>query len=102
MHSTKKGNQYYFGMKAHIGVDADSGLVHSVVGTAANVADVTQTDQLLHGQAGHVCGDAGYTGEEKRPEHEGRKVIWSISARPSSYKKHGKESVIGQVKRNIE
>jgi IS5 family transposase len=62
MHSTKNGNQYYFGMKAHIGVDADSGRVHSVVGTAANVADVTQTDQLLHGQEGHVCGDAGYTG----------------------------------------
>ena len=102
MHSTQKGNQYYFGMKAHIGVDADSGLVHSVVGTAANVADVTQTDQLLHGQEGHVCGDAGYTGVEKRPEHEGRKVIWSISARPSSYKKHGKESVIGRVKRKIE
>jgi IS5 family transposase len=49
-----------------------------------------------------VCGDAGYTGVEKRPEHEGRKVIWSISARPSSYKKHGKESVIGRVKRKIE
>ena len=47
MHQTKKGNQYFFGMKAHIGVDADSGLVHSVVGTAANVADVTQDDQLL-------------------------------------------------------
>jgi IS5 family transposase len=93
---------YSYPAKAHIGVDADSGLVHSVVGTAANVADVTQTDQLLHGQEGHVCGDAGYTGVEKRPEHEGRKVIWSISARPSSYKKHGKESVIGRVKRKIE
>ncbi len=44
MHQTKKGNQYYFGMKAHIGVDDDSGLVHSVIGTAANVADVTQVD----------------------------------------------------------
>jgi len=48
MHQTKKGNQYYFGMKAHIGADAESGLVHSVVGTAANVADVTQVDKLLH------------------------------------------------------
>jgi IS5 family transposase len=102
MHQTKKGNQFYFGMKAHIGVDADSGLVHSVVGTAANVADVTQVDQLLHGEETHTAGDAGYTGVHKRLEHEGRKMIWSISARPSSYKKHGKESLIGRMKRKIE
>lgn len=75
MHQTKKGNQYFFGLKAHIGVDADTGLTHSMVGTAANVADVTQVDQLLHGEETHVCGDAGYTGVEKRPEHEGREVI---------------------------
>ena len=49
MHQTKKGNQWYFGMKAHIGVDAASGLVHTVVGTAGNVADVTQAHALLHG-----------------------------------------------------
>ena len=102
MHQTKKGNQYYFGMKAHIGVDADSGLVHSVVGTAANVADVTQVDQLLHGEEAHTAGDAGCTGVQKRPEHDGRKMIWSISARPSSYKKHGKKSLIGRAKRKIE
>jgi len=54
-------------MKSHIGVDAESGLVHSVVGTAANVADVTQVDQLLHGEETYVSGDAGYTGVEKRP-----------------------------------
>ncbi|SNY54105.1 Transposase and inactivated derivatives, IS5 family, partial [Pseudomonas sp. LAMO17WK12:I10] len=59
MHQTKKGNQYYFGMKSHIGVDAESGLVHSLVGTAANVADVTQVDQLLHCEETYVCGDAG-------------------------------------------
>jgi len=102
MHQTKKGNQFYFGMKAHIGVDADSGLVHSVVGTAANVADVTQVDQLLHGEETHTAGDAGYTGVHKRPEHEGRKMIWSISARPSTYKKHGKKCPIGRAKRKIE
>ena len=62
MHQTKKGNQYFFGMKAHIGVDAESGLVHSLVGTAANVADVTQVDQLLHGEETYVCGDAGCQG----------------------------------------
>ncbi|VVQ26021.1 IS5 family transposase [Pseudomonas fluorescens] len=102
MHQTKKGNQYFFGMKAHIGVDADTGLTHSVVGTAANVADVTQVDQLLHGEETHVCGDAGYTGVEKRPEHEGREMIWSISARPSSRRKHGEKSVIGRALRKIE
>lgn len=49
MHQTKKGNEWHFGMKAHIGVDADSGLVHSVVGTSANVSDVSQAHALLHG-----------------------------------------------------
>ncbi len=62
-------------MKAHIGVDAGSGLVHSLVGTAANVTDVTQVGQLLHGEETSVCGDAGYTGVDKRPEHQDRKVI---------------------------
>ncbi|POB00590.1 hypothetical protein C2134_00540 [Chromobacterium sinusclupearum] len=47
MHQTRKGNQWYFGMKAHVGVDAQSGLVHHVAGTAGNVADVTMVDQLL-------------------------------------------------------
>ncbi len=60
MHQAKKGNQWYFGMKAHIGVDDESGLVHSVVGTSANVADVTQVDKLLHGDENVVCADAGY------------------------------------------
>jgi IS5 family transposase len=59
MHQTKKGNQYYYGMKANIGVE-ESGLVHSVVGTAARVADVTQIDNLLHGEENVVCADAGY------------------------------------------
>ncbi len=86
MHQTKKGNQYYFGAKAHIGADDESGLVHSVVVTAANVADVTQVAKLLHGEENVVCADAGYTGVEKREEHAGRKVIWQIAARHSTYK----------------
>jgi IS5 family transposase len=102
MHQTKKGNQYFFGMKAHIGVDAESGLVHNLVGTAANVADVTQIDQLLHGEETYVFGDAGYTGVDKRPEHQYRPMIWSIVARPSTYKKHGKQSLIAQVRRKNE
>jgi IS5 family transposase len=61
---------HHFGMKAHIGVDADSGLVHTVVGTAANVNDVTQAHALLHGEETHAFGDAGYTGVTKREENQ--------------------------------
>jgi len=75
MHQTKKGNQYFFGIKVHIGVNAESGLVHSMAGTAANVADVTQVDQLLHGDETYVCGDAGYTCVDKRVEHQDRQMI---------------------------
>ena len=81
MHQTKKGNQWHFGMKAHIGVDAESGLVHSVIGTAANVHDVTQGHGLLHGQESVVFGDAGYQGADKRPEATG--VEWLVAMRPS-------------------
>ena len=80
MHQTKKGNQWHFGMKPHIGVDADSGLVHSVIGTAANVNDVTQGHGLLHGEEAVVFADAGYQGAEKRPEATG--VGWHVATRP--------------------
>ena len=83
MHQTKKGNQWYFGMKAHIGVDRDSKLVHTVVVTAANVADVTRTSELLHGQEVQVHADAGYTGVEKRAEIVAlaRKIDWQIAGK---------------------
>ena len=68
MHQAKKGNQWHFGMKAHIGVDAESGLVHSVHATAANESDVAHTHQLLHGEEVRVHADAGYTGVDKRAE----------------------------------
>ena len=80
MHQTKKGNQWFFGMKAHIGVDAESGLVHTVTGTAANVADVTEMPNLLHGKERHVFGDAGYIGAEKRAAKRGRK-FWIAAKR---------------------
>jgi len=102
MRQTKKGNQYYFGAKAHIGVDDESGLVHSVAVTSANVADVTQVDKLLHGEENVVYGDAGYTGVEKRAEHEGRQTLWMIAARPSTYRKHGKGSALYKAYRGIE
>lgn len=82
MHQTKKGNQWYFGMKLHIGADADSGLVHTVVATAANVGDVTQAGALLHGNEENVYGDAGYQGAEKREENQGRAVSWHVALRP--------------------
>lgn len=82
MHQAKKGNQWHFGMKAHIGVDAESGLVHTVIGTAANVNDVTQAAQLLHGQETDVFADAGYQGVDKREEAQGLKVDWHIAMRP--------------------
>lgn len=68
MHQTKKGNEWHFGMKAHIGVDIASGLVHTVKATAANVADIAQTHAVLHGQEKVVFADAGYIGVEKREE----------------------------------
>jgi IS5 family transposase len=88
MHQTKKGNQWYFGMKAHIGADTASGLVHSVVGTAANVSDISQTHEVLHGREKTVHADAGYIGVEKRAEiiagHSS--VEWCVAAKRSKIK----------------
>jgi len=83
MHQTKKGNQWHFGMKAHIGADRDSTLVHTVVVTAANVADIMKTVELLHGQETQVHADAGYTGVEKRAEIVAldRKIDWQIACK---------------------
>lgn len=86
MHQTKKGNQWYFGMKAHIGVDSQSGLVHHVHTTPANTADVTEVDHLLHGNERAVFADAGYIGVHKRKEHENRDINWLIAMRPGKRK----------------
>jgi transposase, IS5 family len=82
MHQTKKGNAWHFGMKAHIGTDLQ-GLVHTLVGTAANVADVTCAHRLLHGEEKTAHLDAGYTGGEKRPEAMPSKVEWHVAAKRS-------------------
>jgi IS5 family transposase len=79
MHPTKKGQQWYFGMKAHIGVDVESGLVHTVTTTPANVGDVTEVDKLLHGKEKTVYADAGYQGAQKRASKRGR--TWYIAAK---------------------
>ena len=86
MHQTKKGNQWHFGMKAHIGVDVASGVVHTVTGTAANEADINQMAAVLHGREEAVFADAGYTGADKRPEHEDRDVSWNIAIKRSIIK----------------
>ena len=89
MHQTRKGNQWYLGMKAHIGVDRDSQLVHTVVVTAANVADITKTAELLHGQETQVHADAGYTGVEKREEIKApeQPIDWQIARKGGQIKK---------------
>jgi IS5 family transposase len=88
MHQVKKGNQWHFGMKAHIGVDAQSGLVHTVTGTAANVADIAQTHALLHGEEKEVFADAGYLGVEKREElaPKARGIKWHVAAKRGKIK----------------
>ena len=82
MHQTRKGRQWYFGMKTHIGVDAESGLTHSVAATAANESDVVMAHALLHGDEEEVHADAGYTGIGKREEHRDRDVAWQVAMKP--------------------
>ena len=91
-HQTKKGNTWYFGYKAHIGVDRDSGLVHTVKATSANVHDVSMAPELLHGEEEIVNGDSGYIGADKRPDaivrnNKGKKIRYQINRRPSQIKK---------------
>ena len=86
MHSSKKGNQWHFGMKAHIGVDGASGLVHTVRGTAGHVADVTEGNGLLHGEETVVFADSGYQGADKRPDAKPN-AQWHVAMRPGKRKK---------------
>ena len=99
MHQTKKGNQWHFGMKAHIGVDADRGLVHTVVGTAANAHDVTQACALLHGQETDVFGDSCYRGVHKREEviQTHPDVAWHVALMPSHRKTLDKATPMGAI-----
>ena len=102
MHQTKKGNQWHFGMKAHIGVDADSGLVHTVVGTAANVNDVTQASALVHGEESDVFADAGYQGVAKREETQGIEANWHVAMRPGKRRVLDKATPMGRVLDELE
>ena len=83
MKQTRKGNQWHFGMKPHVGVDDQSGLVHSLATTSANVHDLTASEGLLQGEEVRVWGDAGYRGMEKREAHKDHQVAWhNIAMRP--------------------
>jgi len=99
MHQAKKGNQWHFGMKAHIAVDAESGIVHSVITTAANVNDVTQAGALLHGQESDAFGDAGYRGVAKREQAQGPQ--WHIAMQPGK-RKLLSDSALGQMIEKVE
>lgn len=99
--TTKKGNQWFFGMKAHIGIDADSGLVHSVAGTAANVHDLTPVDKLLHGEETQVHTDAGYQGIDKREELQHHTVQWQVAMRPGK-RRALPDTPMGQIMRKLE
>jgi len=94
-HQVKKDNAWYFRYKAHIGVDRDSGIVHTVKATGANVSDVTMTSELMHGEEETLNGDSGYLGAEKRKDAKvrnksGKKIRYEINRRPSQMRKLSK------------
>ena len=104
MHKTKKGNQWHFGMKAHIGVDADSGLVHTVTTTADNAHNITQAAALLHGQEEVVFADPGYRGVQKLEEIQKQHpdVDWHIAMMPGQRKDLDKSKLVNAIKEQLE
>ena len=101
MHQSKKGKQWYFGMKAHIGVDAESGLVHTVKGTSGNVSDVVEANGLLHGEESDVFADAGYQGAAKRAGAK-KGVNWHVAMRPGKRKALDKTKLVDRLRDGIE
>lgn len=99
MHQTKKGNEWHFGMKLHIGTDDVLGLVHSFETTAANAHDLTPSDKLLHGEEKRVWADAGYRGIDKRPDHRDRDVKWQIAMRPGKRRVLAKDDLDRRIER---
>ena len=100
MHQVKKGNQWYFGMKAHIGVDAESGLVHTVIGTAANVHDINAAQALLHGAETDVYADAGYQGIERRCGSDA--LRWHVAMKPGRRRELDLSDRLGAIYDEIE
>lgn len=101
MKQSKKGNQWYFGMKAHIGVDAESGLVHTVRATAGSVNDVVEANTLLHGEETEAWGDAGYQGADKRPDAKAG-VRWNIAMRPGKRRELDKTKLVDDLTDQLE
>ena len=104
MCQTKKGNQWYFGMKAHIGVDAESGLAHSLATTPANESDVATACEVLHGDEEVVHGDAGYQGVGRREENRDAEVDWQVAMRPGKRRlldKDGPEAAAEKRKASV-
>ena len=102
-HSVKKGNAWHFGYKAHVGADKDTGLVHHVEVTSANVHDITMLPKLINGEESSVYGDSGYIGAEKREDavirnQAGQKIKYKINRRPSQSKRRSVRSQ-GQIRR---
>jgi IS5 family transposase len=102
MHQTKKGNEWHFGMKAHIGVDARTGLTHSFTTTAANEHDLNQAHHLLHGEEAFVFADSGYRGAEKRDELKDADLDWHIAEQPSKVKALKQRPRLNKVALTIE
>ena len=101
MRQSKKGNQWYFGMKAHIGVDAESGLVHTVRGTSGNVNDVVEANALLHGEETEAFGDSGYQGAAKRADAQ-PDVRWTVAMKPGKRKALDASKRVDQLKEQLE
>lgn len=99
MHQTKKGQQWFFGMKAHVGTDLQTGVVHSLVTTPANAADVTQVDSLLHGEESDVFADAGYQGAAQWTR---AKVNWHIAMRPGKRRALDTSTELGHLTDELE
>lgn len=101
MKQSKKGQQWYFGMKAHIGADAESGLVHTVRGSSGNVSDVVEANSLLHGEETDGFGDAGYQGVHKRADARPG-VTWHIAMKPGKRRALDQSTPIGAMTEQIE
>jgi transposase, IS5 family len=104
MTSSKKGNNYHFGMKAHIGVDMESGLVHTVHTTTGSSHDVTQAHELLHGEEKMVFADSGYRGVTKRDEikEQEHQPEWHVAMMPSKRKALDKGTELGALYEKLE
>ena len=96
MSQTKKGNQWYFGMKAHIGVDAKSGLVHTVKTTTAKVHDARMTDDLIRADDKVIFGDKGYVSDKRKRATRAGGVLWAVKDK----RKRGRVLSSSQKKRN--